>query len=138
VAEALILDSEALNALANPTQRGALALRARAIARVAHQRGALVRVPSPVLAEVCRGGPMDAAINQFLNRDFAKVVDVSRPIAQRAGSLLAVARMSSTHAIDAFVVAVALEFDVAVIATGDPKEIRRLAANHPHVSVLTL
>jgi hypothetical protein len=138
VAEALILDSEALNALANPTQRGSLALRARAIARVAHQRGALVRVPSPVLAEVYRGGPLDAAINHFLNRDFAKVVDLSKPIAQRAGSLLAAARMSSAHVVDAFVVAIALEFDFSVIASGDPKDIKRLAANHPRVSVLVL
>ena len=81
---------------------------------------------------------MDATINQLLNRDFAKVVDLSRPIAQRAGSLLAAARMSSVHAIDAFVVAIALEFDVSIIATGDPKDIKRLAANHPHVSVLAL
>jgi hypothetical protein len=138
VAEALILDSEALNALANPTQRASLALRARAVARVAQQRGALVRVPSPVLAEVCRGGPLDAAINHFLNRDFAKVVDLSTPIAQRAGSLLAAARMSSAHAVDAFVVAVALEFDLSVIASADPKDIKRLAADHPQVSVLPL
>jgi hypothetical protein len=138
VAEALILDAEALNALANPTQRGSLALRARAIARVAQQRGALVRVPSPVLAEVCRGGPLDAAINHFLNRDFAKVVDLSRPIAQRAGSLLAAARMSSAHAVDAFVVAIALEFSFSVIASADPKDVKRLAANHPQVSVLPL
>lgn len=138
MAEALILDSEPLNALANPTQRGSLALRARAIARVAHQRGALVRVPSPVLAEVCRGGSLDGAINQFLNRDVAKVVGLSRPIAQRAGALLAAARMSSAHAVDAFVVAIALEFDLTVIASGDPKDIKRLAANHPQVSVLAL
>lgn len=138
MAEALILDSEALNALANPTQRASLALRARAIARVAQQRGALVRVPAPVLAEVCRGGPLDASINHLLNRDFAKVVDLSRPIAQRAGSLLAAARMSSAHAVDAFVVAVALEFDLSIIASGDPKDIKRLAANHPQVSVLPL
>jgi hypothetical protein len=138
VAEALILDSEALNALVNSAQRGSLALRARAIARVAHERGALVRVPSPVLAEVCRGGRLDAAINHFLNRDVAKVFDLTRPVAQRAGSLLAAARMSSAHAIDAFVVAIALEFEVAVIASGDPKDIKRLAADHPQVSVLAL
>lgn len=138
MAEALILDSEALNALANPNQRPSLTLRARAIARIAHQRGALVRVPSPVLAEVCRGGALDASINHFLNRDVAKVVDLSRSIAQRAGALLAAARMSSSHAVDAFVVAIALEFDVSIIATGDPKDIKRLAANHPKVSVLAL
>jgi hypothetical protein len=55
MAEALILDSEAVNALANATERGVLAERARAILTVAYERGALVRVPAPVLAEVCRG-----------------------------------------------------------------------------------
>ncbi len=138
MAEALILDSEALNALANPTQRGSLTLRARAIARVAHERGALLRVPSSVLAEVCRGGRLDAAINHFLNRDVVRVVELTRPIAQRAGSLLAAARMSSVHAIDAFVVATALEFEQAYIASGDVKDITRLAADYPQVSVVAL
>jgi hypothetical protein len=138
LAEALILDSEAINALANPAQRGALAVRARAIARVAHERGALVRVPSPVLAEVCRGGRLDAPINQFLSRDVVRVVDLTRAIAQRAGSLLAAARMSSAHAVDAFVVATALEFELALIASGDLKDIKRLAADHPQVSILAL
>lgn len=138
MAEALILDSEALNALANPAQRGALTLRARAIARVAHERGALVRIPSPVLAEVCRGGRLDAPINQFLSRDVVRVVELTRAIAQRAGSLLASARMSSAHAVDAFVVATALEFETALIASADVKDIKRLAAGHPHVSVLAL
>ena len=138
MAEALILDSEAVNALANPAQRGALALRARAIARVAHERGALVRVPSAVLAEVCRGGGLDAPINQFLSRDVVRVIELTRTIAQRAGTLLAAARLSSAHAVDAFVVSTALEFDTAVIASGDPKDIKRLTVNHPRVSVLSL
>lgn len=138
MAEALILDSEALNALVNPSDRGSLGLRARAIARVAHERGALVRVPSPVLAEICRGGRFDAALNQFLNRDAVRVVDLTRPMAQRAGSLLTAANMSSVHALDAFVVATALEFETAVIATGDPKDLRRLAAPHRQISLMAL
>lgn len=138
MAEALILDSEALNALANPTQRGALALRARAIARVAHERGAVVRVPSPVLAEVCRGGRLDAPINQFLSRDVVRVVELTRTIAQRAGALLAAVRMSSAHAVDAFVVATALEFERSLIASSDLKDIKRLAADHPQVAVFAL
>src|SRR6186713_117228 len=109
MAEALILDSEALNALANPTERGSLTLRARAIARVAHERGALLRVPAPVLAEVCRAPRLDAAVNTLLNRQAIQVADLTRSIAQRAGTLLAKARMSSSNAIDAFVVATALE-----------------------------
>ena len=138
MAEALILDSEALNALVNPSGRGSLGLRARAIARVAHERGALVRVPAPVLAEVCRGGRFDAALNQFLNRDAVRVVDLTTQMAQRAGSLLTAASMSSVHSIDAFVVATALGFEAAVIATGDPKDLRRLAAPYRQISLMAL
>jgi hypothetical protein len=138
LAEALILDSEALNALANPGTRGSLTLRARAIARVAHERGALLRVPAPVLAEVCRGSRLDAAINHLLNRDAILVSDLTREIAQRAGGLLARARMSSANAVDAFVVATALEFDAAVIASADPTDLVRLAAPYRQISLMRL
>jgi hypothetical protein len=138
VAEALILDSEALNALANPTVRGSLSLRARAIARIAHERGALVRVPAPVLAEVCRGPRFDAAINQVFKLEAIRVAELTRAIAQRAGSLLARARLPSASAIDAFVVATALEFETSVIATGDAKDLTRLSAPYSQVSLMEL
>jgi hypothetical protein len=136
LAEALILDSEALNALANPTGRGSLSVRARAIAQVAHERGALVRVPAPVLAEVCRGSRFDAAVNLFLNHGAVAVADLTREIAQRAGALLTRTRMSSVNAIDAFVVATALEFDSAVIASGGAAALARLAAPYRQISLL--
>ena len=138
MAEALILDSEALNALAQPTNRGSLTLRARAVARVAHERGALVRVPAPVLAEVCRGQRLDAAVNQVLNRQAILVLELTRKIARRAGHLLARARMSSDNAIDAFVIATALEFEASVVATADPKDLARLSAAHSQISLLQL
>ena len=138
MAEALILDSEALNALAQPSQRGALSLGARAIARVAHQRGVLVRVPAPVLAEVCRGARFDAAVNRLLKREAVRVADLTRAIAQRAGALLERAHMTSAHAVDAFVVATALEFDSAVIATGDGQDMKRLAAPYRQIALLQL
>lgn len=138
MAEAIILDSEALNALANPTARGALTTRARAIAQVAHERGILLRVPAPVLAEVCRGSRLDAAVNQLLNREAIGVAELTREIAQTAGALLAKARLSSAHAIDAFVVATALDFEAAVIATGDAKDIKRLSASYPQLSLMLL
>jgi hypothetical protein len=81
---------------------------------------------------------LDASINQFLNRDVARVIDLTRAIAQRAGALLAAARLSSAHAVDAFLVATALEFERALIASGDPKDVKRLAAGHPQISVLEL
>jgi hypothetical protein len=138
VAEALILDSEALNALARPAERGSLSVRARAITRVAHERGALVRVPAPVLAEVCRGSRFDAPINHLLNREAIRVAELTRRAAQRAGALLAKASMSSANAVDAFVVATALEFESAVIASGDPDDIKRLSATFPQIALLVL
>src|SRR5690606_6373553 len=110
MAEALILDSEALNALAHPTNRGALGQRARAILTTAYERRALVRVPAPVIAEVCRGLRFDAAVNHVLNSKGIVVLDLTRDVAQRAGGLLAKAKLASAHAVDAFVVATALEF----------------------------
>ena len=138
MAEALILDSEALNALANAGKRGSLALRARAIARVAHERGALLRVPAPVLAEVCRGSRLDAAVNQLLTREAIRVADLTRRIAQRAGGLLARARMASDRAVDAFVVATALEFEVSIIATADVDDLARLSAPYDQVTLMQL
>ncbi len=138
MAEALILDSEALNALAHPKERGALAERARAVLTTAYERRALVRVPAPVLAEVCRGPRFDAAVNHVLNNKGISVFDLTRDVAQRAGGLLARAKLDSEHAVDAFVVSTALEFDSAVIATGDPKDIKRLLGSNRKVRVFAL
>lgn len=86
--QALILDSDALGALALATQRSVAARRARAILRVAYEEHALVRVPSPVLAEVYRGGGRDAAVDRVLNDRGIEVVDLTRTMARRAGALL--------------------------------------------------
>lgn len=138
MAEALILDAEAVNALAYPTERSVLAAPASAILELARQKRALVRVPAPVLAEVCRGVRYDSAINHLLNNPGVRVFELSRAVAQQAGHLLARLKLSSAHAVDAFVVATAAQFDAAVIATGDPDDIRRLAAPFPKVGIFSL
>ena len=138
MAEALILDSEAVSALANPKVRGVQAERATAILQLAYQRRALVRVPAPVLAEVCRSVRYDSAVNHLLNNPGVGVVGLTRKSAQQAGHMLARFKLSSAHAIDAFVVAAALQFDTAVIATADPKDIRRLAASFSKVGIFAL
>jgi hypothetical protein len=79
LAEALILDSEALNSLARASLRGALAHRARAILQVAYEERALVRIPAPVLAEVCRGDARDSAVNLVVNGVFEEHVDAFEP-----------------------------------------------------------
>jgi predicted nucleic acid-binding protein len=138
VAGTLILDAEAVNALARARERGALAERARAILQVAYEDGALVRVPAPVLAEVCRGGAFDAPIDRLLNGRGIHVVDLTDRVARRAGSLLARAGLGSAHAVDAFVVATALEFGLAAIATGDPEDMKRLAKTAPNLRILAI
>jgi predicted nucleic acid-binding protein len=138
VAEALILDAEALNALARAHERSVLAERARAILQVAYEERALVRVPAPVLAEVCRGGPGDASVNRVLNGRGIVVCPLSASSARQAGALLARAKLGSAHAVDAFVVATALEFRSAVIATGDPDDLRRLSAPFKQLRVFPI
>lgn len=138
MAEALILDSEAVNALARPTERRVLAERAAAVLKLAYERRALVRVPAPVLSEVCRGVRYDSAINLLLNNPGVRVAELTRAAAQQAGHMLSRLKLSSAYAVDAFVVATALQFDKAVIATGDPADIRRLAAPFPRVGIFAL
>ena len=136
--EALILDSEAVHSLARATERGILAKRARAVLTVAYERRALVRVPAAVLAEVCRGPRLDAAVNHLLQGHGIVVCDMGRDVAQRAGDILYRRKLSSQHAVDAFVVATALSFESAVIATGDPKDIQNMAAPYRQIRVLPL
>lgn len=138
MAEAVILDSEALDALAHPKSRGAALTRARAILSIALDRRALVRVPAPVLAELYRGPRHDPALDRVLSDRGIGVVELTPGMARAAGHLLARAQLGSAHAVDAFVVATALTFTRAVIATSDPDDIGRLAAPHPQLSVFAL
>jgi predicted nucleic acid-binding protein len=133
MAEALVLDSEALNAIANWSERGALAGRSRAILALAMQRGSRVRVPAPVLAEVCRGPRFDAAINHALKARGIVVEDLTEAIARRAGAILSRGKFASAHAIDAFVVATAAEYSTAVIATGDISDFATLITPYKHI-----
>ena len=94
-----------------------------------------MRVPVAVLAEVCRGDARDGAVNLVLNGTGIGLLDVTARIARRAGALLTRRRLGSEHAVDALVVATALEFTSAVIATGDVRDIARLSSSHPQVRV---
>jgi hypothetical protein len=88
-----------------------------------------------VLAEVCRGDARDGPVNLVLNGTGIGIIDLTARIARRAGSLLARRKLSSEHAVDAFVVATALEFTSSVIATGDPKDIARLSSGYAQLRV---
>jgi predicted nucleic acid-binding protein len=100
----------------------------------AQRRGADVLVPAGTLAESLRGGSRDTLINQLLNQPRTQVTihDVER--ARSAGKLLKKARTS--NAIDALVVAEALRYDTATIATSDPDDMADLAEGQRLVTIV--
>ena len=98
MAETIVLDSEALNALAHPHERASLNIRARSIVGLAHETGGLVRIPAPVLAELCRGPRHDAPTNHLLNTRAILVAELTPAIAQHAGHWLSRLNLSSAHA----------------------------------------
>ncbi len=131
----LILDSEALSALARPHEDRRRHDRVRAALRTAARRGELVRVPSAVLVEVYRGGGTDQPIDLVLARGFARVVTTGVRIARIAGHLLARIGSGSELAIDALVVATAIRLGGGLILTHDTSDLLALAADHPNVRI---
>jgi predicted nucleic acid-binding protein len=129
----LLLDSEALSALAHgPAARRAVV---RGLLTAMRERERPIATVSAVLAEVVRGRQQDAAVFNAIRRDRVDVYSVDPRVGVRAGQLMGAARMNSTHAVDAFVVAVADVEGGAVIATVDPDDIGRLAIHAERVEV---
>jgi len=131
----LVLDSEALSALARPQADELRHQRVRAALRSAHVRNAAVRVPSAVLVELYRGREYDEPIDAVLTRGFVQVVTTGLRIARIAGHLLARADAGSEMAVDALVVATAVRLGGGMVLTHDPDDLRSLAANHPSVAI---
>jgi len=134
----LVLDSEALSALARPHQDVHRHRLVRAALRSAHRKNFPVRVPSAVLVEFYRGGGTDAAIDSVLSRGFAQVVTTGARTARVAGHLLAAAGAGSELAIDALVIATAIRFGGGVVLTHDPDDLTRLAAGHLGVAIASI
>lgn len=132
---ALILDAEALSALADPQVDLERHSRVRAAMRSAARRREPVRVPSAVLVEVYRGRGHDEPIDRELARGFARVITTGARIARHAGHLLADADRGRELAIDALVVATAIRLGGGLIVTHDPDDLELLAANHPTVRI---
>lgn len=133
----VVLDSEAVSALARARERGATARRVQAVLAEAARRNALVRVPSAVLAEVYRGGRGDAAVDRVVGRG-NRVVPLDQRIARTAGGLLGRDELDSCHAVDASVVATAIRLGGAVVLTADPDDLRSLAREHRNVAIVPL
>ena len=132
----LLLDSEALSALAHgPTVRRD---KVRALVHQMRIRELPVATVAAVLTEVVRGRPADAGVFAGLRRERVEVHAVDTSVAVRAGRLLGAIRARSEMAIDAFTVAVGDLEGGAIVATGDPRDIARLAARATNVRAVDI
>jgi predicted nucleic acid-binding protein len=134
----LVLDSEAVSALARPQQDLRRHQRVRAAMRSAHKRNVPVRMPSVVLVELYRDRGVDEVIDVVLARGFAQVVTAGGRMARIAGHLLAGAGVGSEMAVDALVVATAIRFGGGMVVTHDPDDLRLLAVGHANVAIFEI
>ena len=118
----LILDSGGIIALARGDGD------ARATLVRARREGYVVVIPTPVLAEVHRGGRERARVDRVVKAVDA-LLPTSAQIAFVAGELQAAAGLSDP--VDAIVVADALASVPALILTRDPDDVRRLLDTQP-------
>jgi len=100
--------------------------------RTAQLQGSEVIVPAVVVAQTIRGGRRDAAIYRLLHA--VRVSFVGVRLARVAGELLVMSGLSD--AVDALVMAEALRNPPAVLLTGDPDDMTRLAASRPGVRIV--
>ena len=122
MARVLILDSEAVSALAE--QRKGMAERLAAAQQADHR----VLIPAVVLVEVATGAPTDAAIWHVLGR--IPTVDLPQGVAMHAGSLRAradrVRRKKRDLTVDAIVAATGVELAPSVVLTADKPDLELL------------
>jgi len=90
-----------------------------------------------VLVEACRGQARDAAVARILNQGI-DVLSVDRDTGRVAAHLLNEAKLDSSSAVDAIVVATAIRLGGALIVTSDPDDLARLAMDHPDVEIQPL
>lgn len=122
VARVLILDSEAVSALAE--KRKGMAERLAAAQQADHR----VLIPAVVLAEVATGAPSDASIWHVLGK--IPTLDLPQGVAMRAGALRAraerVRRKKRDLTVDAIVAATAVELAPSVVITADTADLELL------------
>lgn len=130
----LVLDTRALELLADRKADPQAAQRMRNILDAAERDGIEVRVPTAVLAEAYRGTAADAAIDRVLGHGI-KPITLGQAMARLTGKLKHRDRLDSCHTVDAAVVATAIRLGGGLIATGDPDDLRSLARDHANIRV---
>jgi predicted nucleic acid-binding protein len=118
----LILDAGGILALARGDRLARSAL-ARAV-----REGYVVAIPTPVLAQVHRGGRDRAQVDRIV-KAVSVLLPTSPQVARRAGELQA--GPDTSDAIDAIVAAEALASAPALVLTSDATDIQRLLEGEP-------
>jgi predicted nucleic acid-binding protein len=134
---AIILDTRALEVIADPKADPRATQRMRDLLAVAARTATPVRVPTAVLAEAYRNTTADAAIDRVLGNGI-RPITLGQSTARHVGGLKHRDRLDSCHTVDAVVVATAIRLGGGLIATGDPDDLRSLAREHAHVKVEAL
>jgi len=134
---ALVLDTRALEVIANPEADVGAARRMRDMLTSAARMGIPVRVPTAVLAEAYCGIPADAALDRVLGRGI-RPITMGQGMARLAGGLRYRDRLDSCHTVDALVVATAIRLGGGLVATGDPDDLQSLARESPNITVQPL
>lgn len=137
----LVLDAAGLDALASHPPPDRL----RWLLREASERQRDLFLPAVVCAEACRGAARTRAVESALarhrpgaaQRPPVQVVDTDFDLARRVGAVLHGSNASSSHLVDAHVVAIAASRGGAVVVTSDADDIMRLAQAVPHARIVT-
>lgn len=104
--------------------------------QAAYADGRRVITSAAILAEALRGAPRDAAVYRVLQG--VAVEPVSRAIGERAGQLIGAAKLGSGQAVDAILVATALEERGPVlIATSDLGDLKALAGDERRIAIVS-
>lgn len=127
--ETVAFDSGAIIALSRDDAR------AYAILTALRKSEADIIVPAPVLAEVLRGTPRDAAVHRIL-KSFDADKPTSADAARTAGIFLGRSSSNAERTVDALIIATAVEHGATSIVTRDGKDFRALAP--PQLTVLGL
>jgi PIN domain len=134
---AIVLDTRALEVIADPKADPRATRRMRDILAVAVRTATPVRVPTAVLAESYQGTAADAAVDRVLGSGI-RPITLGQPTARHAGSLKRRDHLDSCHTVDAVVVATAIRLGGGIIATGDPDDLCSLAREHANIKVQAL
>lgn len=130
----LVLDAEAFSAFAQGS--GPRFQRVRAALEAARRLNREVTTPAVILAELYRGPGHNQTVDACLSRDsWIRVRDTDRDFARYVGAVLAAAGAGSEDLADAHAIAAAVETGGGVVLTGDPDDLRRLAASYPQLHV---